>query len=178
MSAKGRSMVEIVSVLVLAGGLVLVAYQIGQATSIADAELRAEGTSRWRAVDGTRQSEVFAVVLAKSYENPTALTVAEMLELDAYYMGVIDQMSSAYRMTISGFREDSSIEGYLLQGALTYFGNAFAQAWWKQYRELLVGDDPQFVALFDEAVAAVSESQNLDQYRAIQTELAPLEAKK
>jgi hypothetical protein len=32
--------------------------------------------------------------------------------------------------------------------------------------------------LFDEAVAAVSESQNLDQYRAIQTELAPLEAKK
>ena len=95
-----------------------------------------------------------------------------MIELDAYYMGVIDQMSSAYRMTTAGFRQDSSIEGYLLQGALTYLGNAFAQAWWTQYRELMVGDDPGFVALFDEAVAAVGSSRNLDQYRAIATELA------
>ncbi|MHC4783001.1 MAG: hypothetical protein ACYTE0_08115 [Planctomycetota bacterium] len=171
MGVNGKSLIEIVSISVLAGGLILVAYQINQATNIADAEIRAEGTSRWRAVDGTRQGEMFAAALAKSYEDPAALTLAEMIELDAYYMGVIDQMSSAYRMTSSGYRDDP-IEGYLSQGALTYFGNAYAKVWWKQYRKLLVGDDPGFVVLFDEAVAAVSDSQNLDSYLAINKELA------
>ena len=171
MGANGKSLIEIVSILVFAGGLILVAYQINQATNIAGAEIRAEGTSRWRAVDGTRQGELFAAVLAKSYEDPAALTLAEMIELDAYYMGVIDQMSSAYLMAASGYRDDP-IEGYLSQGALTYFGNAYANVWWKQYRKILVGNDSGFVVLFDEAVAAVNESQNLDQYLTIRKELS------
>jgi hypothetical protein len=75
MGVNGKSLIEIVSISVLAGGLILVAYQINQATNIADAEIRAEGTSRWRAVDGTRQGEMFAAALAKSYEDPAALTL-------------------------------------------------------------------------------------------------------
>jgi hypothetical protein len=173
MSLNGKSVLEIASVLVLAGGLFLVAYQVNQATSITKAQIEAEGTSRWRAVDGTRQSEVFATVLAKSYEDPAALTLAEMIELDAYYIGVIDQMLSAHTMINYGYR-DGPIEADLLQAAFTYFGNAFARAWWKQYRTVMVGDDPSFVVLFDEAVAAASDSRNLESYLAIKKEWAPL----
>ena len=176
MEISRKSLAEQITVLVLAGGLVMVAYQINQATSIAEAEIRAEGTSRWRAVDGTRQSEIFAVVLAKSYEDPTALSLAEMIELDAYYMGVVDQASSAFEMNKAGFRDtDTSIKSYLTQAAHTYFGNAFAQAWWLQYRELLVGDDDEFSQEFDEEVSAVSESRNRDMYSKIRKELASLE---
>ena len=145
MALNGKSVLEIASVLVLAGGLFLVAYQVNQATSITKAHIGAEGTSRWRAVDGTRQGEVFAAILAKSYENPAALSLAEMIELDAYYMGVIDQMSSAYVMVESGFR-DGPIEADLEQAGSTYFGNIYAKAWWKRYRILqLVGIEPGFV---------------------------------
>jgi hypothetical protein len=172
MPVNGKSFLEITSVLVLAGGLLLVAFQVNQATSITKAQIGAEGTSRWRAVDGTRQGEMFATVLAKSYEDPAALTLAEMIELDAYYIGVIDQMSSAYLMVNSGYR-DGPIEQDLLQAAYIYFGNAYAKAWWKKYRTVqLVADEARFVDLFDEAVAAVSDSQNLDSYLAINKELA------
>ena len=176
MGVNGKSLLEITSVLVLAGGLLLVAYQVNQATSITKAQIGAEGTSRWRAVDGTRQSEVFATVLAKSYEDPAALTLADMIELDAYYMGVIDQMSSAYTMINSGYR-DGPIEADLSQAAFTYFGNAYAKAWWKQYKTLLVAENSEFIILFDEAVAAVSDSQNQDNYLVIKKELASPEPK-
>jgi len=171
MKINGKFFLEMASVLVLTGGLLLVAFQVNQATSITKAEVGAEGTSRWRAVDGTRQSEIFAIVLAKSYEDPEALTLAEMIELDAYYMGVVDQMSSAYAMINSGFR-DGPIEEDLAQAALTYFGNAYAKAWWKQYRTVLVGEQTRFINLFDEAVEAVSDSHNLDNYLAIKKQLA------
>jgi len=172
MALNGKSVLEIASVLVLAGGLFLVAYQVNQATTITKAHIGAEGTSRWRAVDGTRQGEVFAAILAKSYENPAALSLAEMIELDAYYMGVIDQMSSAYVMVESGFR-DGPIDADLEQAASTYFGNIYAKAWWKRYRILqLVGIEPGFVTAFDEAVAAASDSGNLDTYQSIKKELA------
>ena len=170
MNLNKRSLVEIISVLVLTGGLVLVAYQINQATSIASAEITNESTSRWRAVDGTRQGELFAAVLAKSYEDPAALTVAEMIELEAYYMGVVDQMSSAYTMSTTGYRA-GSIEAYFSQGALTYFGNPFAKAWWKQYRQVMLSPNPEFVAMFDAAIEAVSETKNLDQYLEIREQL-------
>ncbi len=172
MKIDGKLFLEIASVLVLAGGLFLVAFQVNQATSITKAEVGAESTSRWRAVDGTRQSEIFATVLAKSYEDPAALTLAEMIELDAYYMGVIDQMSSAYSMGNSGFR-DGPIEDNFSQAALTYFGNAYAKAWWKQYKTVLeVGEESRFITLFDVAVAAAGDSRNLDSYLAIKKELA------
>ena len=69
-------------------GLLLVAYQINQATNIASAQARAEYTAACRALDSTRQSEIFAEVLAKSIYHPDELTPAEILELDAYYIGV------------------------------------------------------------------------------------------
>jgi len=63
-------------------------------------------------VDGTRQSEEFAKVLAKSIENPQDLTLAEFFELDAYYQGVLDQLEDIFS-----------------NNAEIYFGNAFAKAW-------------------------------------------------
>ena len=94
MSEKARSWIEIGSVLVLVGGLVLVAAKINQSTNITRVQLDTSVRQNWRAVDGTRQSEEFAKVLAKSIENPQDLTLAEFFELDAYYQGVLDQLEA------------------------------------------------------------------------------------
>ena len=96
---------ELGSVLVLVGGLVLVAAQIKQSTGITKVQLDTSVHQNWRSVDATRQSEEFAKVLAKSIERPQDLTLAEFFELDAYYLGVLDQLETAAYHLESGYRE-------------------------------------------------------------------------
>ena len=128
MSVSTRSWVEIGSVLALVGGLALVAAQIKQSTDITRVQLETSVTQNWRTVDSTRQSEEFARVLAKSIEQPQELTLAEFLELDAYYLGVIDQLEAVAQHLKSGYRE-STLEDTFANNAQLYFGNSFAQAW-------------------------------------------------
>lgn len=128
MSGSARSWIEIGSVLVLVGGLVLVAAQIRQSTEITRIQLDTSVQQNWRTVDGTRQSEEFAKVLAKSIEHPHDLTLAEFLELDAYYQGVLDQLQIVAKHVESGYREDS-LEEIFQNNAEIYFGNSFAKAW-------------------------------------------------
>ena len=128
MSVSTRSWVEVGSVLALLGGLALVAAQIKQSTDITRIQLATSVTQNWRTVDGTRQSEEFASVLAKSIEQPQDLTLAEFLELDAYYLGVVDQFAALALHLESGYRE-STLENVYANNAQLYFGNSFAQAW-------------------------------------------------
>ena len=72
MSVSTRDIVEATGIISVLAGLLLVAYQINQATSIASAQARAEYSAGWRSVDSTRQSENFAEVLAKSIYHPNA----------------------------------------------------------------------------------------------------------
>ena len=55
MSGSTRSWFEIGSVLVLVGGLVLVATQIKQSTDITKVQLDTSVQQNWRTVDATRQ---------------------------------------------------------------------------------------------------------------------------
>lgn len=128
MSVSTRSWIEVGSVLALIGGLALVAAQIKQSTDITRVQLATSVNQNWRTVDATRQSEEFARVLAKSIEQPQDLTLAEFLELDAYYLGVVDQVGALALHVESGYRE-SNLESVYANNARLYFGNPFAQAW-------------------------------------------------
>ena len=128
MSGSTRSWFEIGGVLVLVGGLVLVAAQIKQSTDITRVQLETSVRQNWRMVDSTRQSEEFARVLAKSIERPQDLTLAEFFELDAYYQGVLDQLETVAEHVEAGYRE-TTLESNFSNNAEIYFGNAFAKAW-------------------------------------------------
>jgi len=128
MSGSTRSWFEIGSVLVLVGGLVLVSTQINQSSDITRVQLHTSVQQSWRTVDATRQSEEFAKVLAKSIEQPQDLTLAEFFELDAYYLGVLDQLEAVATHVESGYREET-LENVFSNNAEIYFGNAFAKAW-------------------------------------------------
>ncbi len=128
MSGSTRSWVEIGSVLVLVGGLAMVSAQIKQSTDITRIQLDTSVQQNWRTVDSTRQSEEFAKVLAKSIERPQDLTLAEFFELEAYYLGVLDQLEAVATHVESGYRE-STLEDTFANNAELYFGNTFAKAW-------------------------------------------------
>ena len=129
MSGIKRSWIEIGSVLALVGGLALVAAQIKQSTDITRIQLDTSVRQNWRNVDSTRQGEEFAKVLAKSIEQPHELTLAEFIELDAYYLGVTDQFSTFASHYRAGYREEVALEDTIEVNAEIYFGNPFAKAW-------------------------------------------------
>jgi hypothetical protein len=84
-------------------------------------------------VDSTRQSEEFGKVLARSIEQPQDLTLAEFLELDAYYLGVTDQISAIAAHYRTGYREGNPLDAVIADNVRIYFGNAFAKAWAKRH---------------------------------------------
>ena len=104
MSLSTKQVIEAAGVVSVVAGLLLVAYQINQANNFASAQARAEFSAGWRSVDSTRQSDNFADVLAKSIYHPGELTPGEILELDAYYTGVLDQIQSAKANWEAGVR--------------------------------------------------------------------------
>lgn len=168
MSLSTRDVVETTGLISVVAGLLLVAYQINQATDIASAQARADYSAGWRAVDGTRQSENFAQVLAKSIYTPNELTPSEILELDAYYIGVMDQIESAKANWEAGIRT-SHWQISLDNIALLYFGNEFSHAWWGFTREAyLARDDGQFVATLDAAINPVATDRQKKVIEALQ----------
>lgn len=154
MSLRTKQIVEAAGVLSVVAGLLLVAYQINQANNFASAQARAEFSAGWRSVDSTRQSDNFADVLAKSIYHPNELTPGEILELDAYYTGVLDQIQSAKANWEAGIRS-SHWQVTVDFLAPTYFGNEFARSWWKFSKaEYAKGEGEQFVATIDAAIKA------------------------
>jgi hypothetical protein len=160
MSVNTRDIVEATGMISVVAGLLLVAYQINQATSIASAQARAEYSAGWRSVDATRQSENFSEVLAKSIYYPNELTPGEILELDAYYTGILDQIQSAKANWEAGIRT-SHWQGSVDFLAQSYFGNEFSRSWWNFVKEGYARSESEhFVATIDAAMeAAESDGQ-------------------
>jgi hypothetical protein len=159
MPISTRDIVEATGVLSVVAGLLLVAYQINQATNIASAQARAEYSAGWRSVDSTRQSENFAEVLAKSIYYRSELTPGEILELDAYYTGILDQIQSAKANWEAGIRS-SNWQVAVDFIAPSYFGNEFSRAWWNFSKEgYAKSEGEQFVATIDAAIRAAESDR-------------------
>ena len=135
-------------------GLVFLAIELRQTSSIATADYRLVYAAGWRSVDESRQDEAFAKVLAKSIENPKELTLEEVIRLDAYYLGVIDQLLSAHTARETGLVE-GGLDGVVNSVGAMYFSNEFARAWWKQVRpDWLKASEGEIVKILDQAVVA------------------------
>ncbi len=168
MPVSTRDVIDATGMIAVLAGLLLVAYQINQATSIATAQARADFSAGWRSLDSTRQGENFAEVLAKSIYHPSELTPGEILELDAYYTGVLDQIQSAKINWEAGIRTSHwRVTVDFL--APTYFGNEFSRSWWQAAKVGYArGEGDQFVATIDAAIATVEPDRQKRLIEALQ----------
>ena len=133
-------------------GIAFLVMEMRQNSDIATVQARLDYSAGWRAVDESRQDAAFAAVLAKSIETPESLSPVEVIQLDAYYWGVMDQMLSAKTASDTGLREDS-YEHAADSVARLYFSNAFAQSWWEQARSALAGPaEREFVQVMDDVI--------------------------
>jgi hypothetical protein len=152
-------------------GIAFLVLEIRQNSDIATAQVRLDYAAGWRSIDGQRQDEGFAQVLSKSILSPDQLSHSEILQLDGYYIGVIDQMQSAYTAVEAGLRS-GSFENVATQAGRLYFSNAFGKAWWQQAREAWSGaEDSNFRAIMDGAIEAASERGGQEFYEGILRDL-------
>ena len=153
-------------------GIAFVILEIRQSSDIATAQVRLDYAAGWRSIDEKRQDEAFALVLSKSLLRPDELSFSEIVQLDGYYIGVIDQMLSAYTAENAGLR-DAQLQGTAAQVAFSYFSNAYAQAWWQHSRQ--AWSQPgggEFQRIMDKAIASASKRGNQQYYEGIQRQLS------
>ena len=148
-------------------GIAFLVLEIRQNSDIATAQVRLDYAAGWRNIDGQRQDEAFAQVYSKSILSPDELSFSEVVQLDGYYTGVIDQLLSAYAASRAGLRS-GQYEDVAKQVAIGYFSNAYSQAWWQQGRQVWsTPENLEFRNIMDEAIGATSKRGNQEHYERI-----------
>jgi len=135
-------------------GLLLVALQMYQANNIARAEQQAEGSKAYQDMEIGVMGEQAPAAWVKSIFDPATLTREEMRVLDAYLIIELNVMKRV------GYREDAGLEpagafkAKVTGDAAYFFGNTFAQTWWK-YEKVHHTENDKLVEYLDEAIATL-----------------------
>jgi hypothetical protein len=152
-------------------GIAFLVVELRQNSDIATAQARLEYSAGWRSVDASRQDAAFAATLATSIETPDRLSLVEVIQLDAYYWGVVDQMLSAKTASDTGLRE-APFENAAHEVAKLYFSNAFARTWWQQVRSNWSSPGEQeFLRIMDKEISAMDGDQIVSPYQRIHQSL-------
>ena len=153
-------------------GIVFLVLEMRQNSAIATAQVRLEYAAGWRSVDESRQDESFSEVFTKSIENPEELSLNEVVQLDAYYSGILDQMLSAQTASTAGLRDAPFAEVAKTVGAI-YFSNEFARSWWTQVRsDWSSPAGNEFQEVMDEAIVTGELGRARKIYEGIQNDLS------
>ena len=153
-------------------GIVFLVLEIRQTSAIATAQVRLDYSAGWRSVDESRQDESFSEVITKSIENPEELSLSEVIQLDAYYTGILDQMLSAQTARVTGLVDGPFSEVANMVGAI-YFSDEFARSWWKQVRsDWSTPPGNEFQEIMDEAIITGELGRARRIYDGIQNELS------
>ena len=153
-------------------GLLFLVLEMRQNSAIATAQVRMEYAAAWRTIDGARQETSFAELINKSLVEPETLSVVEIIQLDAYYWGVLDQMLSAQASSKAGVRL-GSFENMVSQTVALYFANRFARNWWQQVREGFTNSDGlEFQQVVDDAISAMNAADDSNHYEDMQRKMS------
>ncbi len=166
-SIKMSEWLQVVGSFGVLAGLILVAFQIQQNTTLVRAELDSNASDAWIAIDASKQSEDFARVLAKAIESPRDLTVAEMVELDGYLFTYVDQLVRDRDLYLLGVF-DAPPEVLINNSLHDYFGNEFARSWWEETKWKF---GSAIVGIIDREMESISATQDIEYFGRIRARL-------
>jgi len=113
-------------------GLVLVAIQISQNSSLARTALINEGNVVSNQIWANLMGENPGQVIARAIECPERMTYADFMAMDAFLFSNMNMLYRDYQLTQEGLYSSSywktSVDAY----AHWYLGNRFGRAWWDQ----------------------------------------------
>ena len=111
-------------------GLILVGFQIKQDSELTRVQIFSDTTSARIQMHESMMGENPAPVVMKSLSSPTELTLEELRIMDAYLLTAVNEARLRLVLARQGLGIDLVEEENIL---MFYFGNRFAQEWWKQF---------------------------------------------
>lgn len=155
--------IQIVGALGIVGGLVLVGLQLGQSARLTRAELGSGSMAYRQTLLTSVRGEGLAGALAQAIEDPSALDTTQQVILDAWYADVLGQvLRQRYLLRLEVFRDP--LAPFAAIQARSYFGNGYAQAWWRRHRDDYPGE---LVALMDPVIDALPPDRDRRDFEAL-----------
>jgi hypothetical protein len=147
-------------------GLILVAFEINQATLTTRADMISNFQDRWVAMDMSWQDAEFAAAWAKAMENSEELSRSEMIQVSGHLWAFIDHVNSNRRLWELGVFDESMVTpATIISGnANIFFGNEFAQLWWEENKKDF---NPELVMLIDAEIEGLPTTYDLEYYERI-----------
>ena len=147
-------------------GIILLAFEINQATLITRAEMISSHNDRWVTIDLSWQDREFAATWAKAMENPDELTLTEMIQLNGFMWSYFDHIATLSNLWDLGILDDltRTPEENISANAYMFFGNKYSRAWLEENRENI---GPRTMEIVDQVLIEVSAEETLDSYNRI-----------
>jgi hypothetical protein len=120
----------VVSHIGILAGLVMVGIQINQDSELTRLQMFSDVTSSRIQLHEALLGDNPAPVVMKSLTHPEELTLEELRIMDAYLLMSVNEARRKTVLSREGLRVDAVEEENLL---IFYFGNRFAQEWWKEF---------------------------------------------
>ncbi|MEE4382176.1 MAG: hypothetical protein V2J02_09305 [Pseudomonadales bacterium] len=158
--------IQIVGALGIVAGLVLVGLQLGQSARLTRAELGSGSMSYRQTLLTSVRGEGLADALAQAIEDPSALDTTQQVILDAWYADVLGQvLRQRYLLRLEVFQDP--LGPFAEIQARSYFGNGYAQAWWRRHRD---GYPEELVALMDPVIEALPPDRDRRDFLSLREE--------
>jgi hypothetical protein len=113
-------------------GLVLVAIQISQNSSLARTALINEGNVVSNQIWANLMGENPGQVIARAIECPERMTYADFMAMDAFLFSNMNMLYRDYQLTQEGLFTSSDWKASVDAYAHWYLGNTFGRVWWDQ----------------------------------------------
>ena len=127
---KANQWLMVLSHLGIFAGLVLVGIQIKQDNDLTRIQIFSETTSSRIQIHESLMGDNPAPIVMKSLTHPEDLTLGEIRVMDGYLLTAVNEARRRMVLANEGLLVSSVEEENML---IFYFGNRFAQEWWKEF---------------------------------------------
>jgi hypothetical protein len=167
-----RALGEVVGLFSVVASLIFVGFQLKLDHTLARSELASEGFTSMSRIAEQFSDPQFSALYAKMLEQPTELSVEEMVRINGFLTQVTDLIARECYLTERGVYVEC--DNLVNDSVRRYFGNAYAQSWWR------VADTRPQVVLppwLDDKINNTSQQLELDRIKTINTDLLERKSK-
>jgi len=149
--SKRHDWLQLAGLFGVIAGLVLVAYEVRQANTIAEAEAIRSLYEGWDNVQIPGFESEFFEIYVKSFEDPQSLSSVEIMKMDAWLASHLNQYDRQLVMQKLDLDPYDAVEHFL--GSFdVYFGSEFSRAWYVKGARYWL--EPELVEVIDREIAA------------------------